>query len=223
MQIISLKTGLKQFYSRSYQFLTGKKPSFSFFRKRNFPMRSLPMAAVSTPVNPVSETPAGAITGTVLTTDNQPAAFVTVTIRENGVATLTDEAGFFAIKGLQEGVYTLEISMVGLKPQQKQIEVKKDKSAVVAISLSENAKQLTEVIVVSGKRLNSKPVSIGKIEVHPMDLPQSLAVVGQGMIREQQAQRLGDVIKNVNGLCRKASVPGVTALAAPTCLRTVPV
>lgn len=158
------------------------------------------MAAVNTPVRVIAETPAGAITGTVLTTDNQPAAFVTVSIQENGVATLTDENGFFAIKGLQEGVYTLEISMVGLKPQQKQIEVKKDKSATVSITLAENAKQLTEVIVVSGKRLNSKPVSIGKIEVHPMDLPQSLAIVGQGMIREQQAQRLGDVIKNVNGV-----------------------
>ncbi|HEV7333473.1 MAG TPA: TonB-dependent receptor [Flavisolibacter sp.] len=158
------------------------------------------LAAVNNPVREVSETPAGAITGTVLTTDNQPASFVTVSIKENGVATLTDENGFFAIKGLQEGVYTLEISMVGLKPQQKQIEVKKDKPASVTISLSENAKQLTEVVVVSGKRLNNKPVSIGKIEVHPMDLPQSMAIVGQGLIREQQAQRLSDVIKNVNGV-----------------------
>jgi iron complex outermembrane receptor protein len=33
-----------------------------------------------------------------------------------------------------------------------------------------------------------------------MDLPQSIATIGQSVIREQQAQRLSDVIKNVSGV-----------------------
>ncbi|HYO22653.1 MAG TPA: TonB-dependent receptor [Flavisolibacter sp.] len=158
------------------------------------------LAAPNTPVYINTETPAGGITGKVATTDNQPAAFVSVTIKENGLAAITDERGQFSIRGLKEGTYTLEISMVGLKPFQKQIEIKKDQTSAIAIILTEDARQLSEVIISTGKRLNSRPAAIGKIDVHPMDLPQSMAIVGQGLIREQQAQRLGDVIKNVNGV-----------------------
>jgi iron complex outermembrane receptor protein len=148
----------------------------------------------------VTEVPEGVISGQVKTTDNEPAAFVTIYIRENNRTTITDENGFFVIRNLKEGSYTLEISMVGLKPQQKTVVIKKEEAANITITLFEDAKQLTDVVIESGRRLNSKPVSIGKTDINPMDLPQSLLVVGQGLIREQQAQRLGDVVKNVNGV-----------------------
>ena len=146
------------------------------------------------------EVASGIISGQIKTTDGLPAVFVTVYLKENNRATVTDDKGFFTIKKLKEGTYTLEISMVGLKPQNKIVEVKKDQSASVLITLAEDEKQLTEVIVTSGRRLNSKPVSIGKMDVHPMDLPQSISVVGHGLIRDQQAQKLSDVVKNMNGV-----------------------
>lgn len=152
------------------------------------------------PLNKQAEVPAGIISGTVKTTDGQPAPFVTVTLVETGSTTFTDEQGSFVFLNLKEGTYTLQVSMVGLKPQQKKVVVNKDQTTSLKIDLLEDAKQLLEVVISSGRRLNNKPVSIGKIEIPPMDLPQSLAVVGQGLIREQQAQRLGDVIKNVNGV-----------------------
>lgn len=158
------------------------------------------LAVLSTTPRIYTETPAGGVTGKVATPDHQPVAYVTVTIKENGYSAYTDENGEFVIRGLKEGIYTLEISMVGLQPQQKQIEIKKDQTSAVAIVLTADARRLSEVIISTGKRLNSRSVAIGKIDVHPMDLPQSLAIVGQGLIREQQAQRLGDVIKNVNGV-----------------------
>ena len=146
------------------------------------------------------EIPAGSISGKVKTTDGQPAAYVTVVVRELNKTALTDENGFFSFKNLTEGRYILEISMVGLQPQQQSVEVKKDESVTLTIALSEDTKQLSEVVISAGRSLNRRPLSIGKIEIPPMDLPQSLAVVGQAVIREQQAQRLSDVIKNVNGV-----------------------
>ena len=152
------------------------------------------------PVAAYEEIPAGAISGKIISKDGQPAAIVTVLIKENGKMTLTDENGNFTIKNLKEGRYTLQVSMVGIKAQQQVVEVKKDEAFFVEIMLQESDSQLSEVIVTSGRTLNQKPVGIGKIAIHPMDLPQSVAVVGQGLIREQQAQRLSDVIKNVNGV-----------------------
>lgn len=63
-----------------------------------------------------------------------------------------------------------------------------------------NSKQLQEVVVGGSKSINDKPVSIGKVAINPMDLPQSISIIGQEVLRDQQAQRLSDVIKNVNGV-----------------------
>ncbi len=146
------------------------------------------------------ELPAGMVTGQVKTTDNQPAAHVTVFLKELNRTVITDNAGYFSIKNIKEGVYTLEISMIGLKTQQRIVELKKDQQVNVSLLLIEDVKQLTEVVIANNKRLNARPVEIGKIAINPMDLPQAISVIGQGMIRDQQALRLSDVIKNVNGV-----------------------
>ncbi|HYO21241.1 MAG TPA: TonB-dependent receptor, partial [Flavisolibacter sp.] len=148
----------------------------------------------------IDEAESGIVQGRITTTDNQPAAFVTVSLKEINRFTSTDESGFFLIKNIKPGNYTLQVSMVGLQPQEKTLAVKVKETTAVELSLLENQKQLEEVVITSRKTLNQKPVSIGKIAVDPMDLPQSLSIVGQGLIREQQAQRLSDVIRNVNGV-----------------------
>jgi len=66
----------------------------------------------------VSEFPAAIITGEIKTTDGQPAAFVTVLIKENNKTAITNEEGRFIVKNLKSGAYTLEISMAGLKAQE---------------------------------------------------------------------------------------------------------
>jgi iron complex outermembrane receptor protein len=146
------------------------------------------------------EVPTGMINGMVSTTDNHPAAFVTVCLKGTNKTTITDEHGRFSIRNIKEGSYTVEVSFSGLKPQERTVEVKKDESISVSITLSADAKKLADVVIISGRRLNDRPVSIGKIPIDPMDLPQSIAIIGQGLIREQQALRLSDVIKNVNGV-----------------------
>lgn len=151
-------------------------------------------------VKKMTETPAGIVSGTVITTDGQPASLVMVTIKETFATVYTNDEGRFFFSNLKEGIYTLQVSMTGLKPQQHTVTLKKDETVSLKIVLEESAKQLSEVLVIAGRRLNNKPVAIGKMEVNPMDLPQSLTVVGSGLIKEQQAQRMSDVLKNVNGV-----------------------
>jgi iron complex outermembrane recepter protein len=143
---------------------------------------------------------AGTISGQVITTEGLPASMVTIFVRENRRAAVSDEQGNFTLKDVDAGSYTIEISKIGLKAQDKRVEVKDGHTTSVLFTLSEDERQLTEVVVTSGRRLNNKPISIGKIDINPMDLPQSLTIVGQSLIRDQQAQRLSDVVKNVNGV-----------------------
>ena len=151
---------------------------------------------ISEKAGTVSELPSGIITGEIKTTDGQPAAFVTVYIKENNKTAITDEGGRFTVRNLKSGAYTLEISMTGLKPQQKTVEIKNNEPMSVSIVLSEDAKQLSEVVV----ETNQKKLSIGKINIADKDFPQSTGVVTSKVISDQQAIRLGDVVKNVPGV-----------------------
>jgi len=67
------------------------------------------------------------------------------------------------------------------------------------ISLSDTG-HLREVVVEGKKSPNIKPVAIGKAPISPMDLPQSVTIIGQAVIRDQQALRLSDIVKNINGV-----------------------
>lgn len=57
---------------------------------------------------------------------------------------------------------------------------------------------LNEIIVTGNKP--QKPVSAARSGIKPMDLPQSVQVIGSEIITQQQAIRLSDVIKNANGV-----------------------
>ena len=142
----------------------------------------------------------GGIKGTVTTLDGKPAAWVTVQVKNSGVSAITDENGVFIFRNLKPGNYTLVISYSGSEASEKTIKVTDDEISKTGFTLQQTAKQLEEIIVDGRKSSNLQPALIGKIPVAPMDLPQSIAVIGQATIRDQQSQRLSDVIKNVNGI-----------------------
>jgi len=87
--------------------------------------------AVSSPANKGPEVPYGSVTGTVTTTDNKPAAYVSVSVKGTNKYSITDENGNFTLKNIKEGLYTLEISMIGLKAIEKPVEIKKDQETIV--------------------------------------------------------------------------------------------
>lgn len=154
-----------------------------------------------TAINHLKEEPKnGSINGRVTTTDGQPAAGVSIDLRGTGIGTTTDAGGYFLLRNLKPGGYTLVVSFVGLRTTEQYVVVKENGASTVSLGLEEDARQLNEVVVRAQKSLNERTASIGKISVNPMDMPQSLTVIGQGLIRDQQAQRLGDVIRNVNGV-----------------------
>jgi len=67
-------------------------------------------------------------------------------------------------------------------------------------SVPRNVKQLDEVLVTSDKTPIRKPVTLGKAGLAPLDNPQSTGIVSNTVIKDQQAMRLGDVLKNVSGV-----------------------
>ncbi len=138
----------------------------------------------------------GSIRGSVKTSDGNPAAFVNVSLKEIRKGTVTAEDGTYQLKGINEGTYTLQITFVGLQTQEKSVSIKSGQAATVDFALAESASQLSEVEVTG----NNKAVTLGKAAIAPLDLPQMTGVVSSVVITNQQASRLGDVLKNVSGV-----------------------
>jgi iron complex outermembrane recepter protein len=63
---------------------------------------------------------------------------------------------------------------------------------------NKKGKNLQEVIVTSNQ--HKKTVSVLRSGLKPMDTPQSIQIIGNEIITQQQAIRLSEVIKNVNGV-----------------------
>ncbi|POY38454.1 TonB-dependent siderophore receptor [Solitalea longa] len=147
-----------------------------------------------------AQTKNGVISGTVKTSDGNPAASVNISLKEINRGTITNELGAFHLKNIKEGTYTLLVSSVGLTSQEKTITVASGQTSTVELTLTETAGQLAEVVVTGAKSVNKKPVTVGRIEIAPMDLPQAVAIIDNKTITEQQVNKLSDAIKNVNGV-----------------------
>lgn len=142
----------------------------------------------------------GVIKGKITTTDGKPAADVNVVVEKAGRIAVSLEDGTFALRNIKTGTYVLTVSHEGLQTVSKNVTVTKDSTAELQFILAETAKKLEEVIVEARRTANVKAVTIGKVAIPAMDLPQAITVVGQELIQSQQAQRLSDVLKNVNGV-----------------------
>jgi iron complex outermembrane recepter protein len=149
----------------------------------------------------------GKISGTVKTSDGKPAEFVTVSIKELNRATRTSDDGTYTISNIKPGNYTLVVSFIGAKSQEKPVTVLASKTTTADFVLAENSSTLNEVIVSANR--SPKPVSLDKANIRALDLPQSTGTVSRQVIEDQQINRLGDAIKNVSGVSLTQTRGGV--------------
>ncbi len=149
----------------------------------------------------------GKISGTVKTSDGQPAAFVTVSVKELNRSTSTSDDGSFVISNIKPGNYTLMVSFIGTQSQEKPVTVVASKTVTVNFDLTESYSKLNEVVI-SANRV-PKPVSLDKANIRALDLPQSTGTVNSRVIEDQQINRLGDAVKNVAGVSLTQTRGGV--------------
>ncbi|MFC3562709.1 TonB-dependent siderophore receptor [Pedobacter jamesrossensis] len=147
----------------------------------------------------------GSVSGTVKTSDGNSAAYVSVGLKNTGKSTHTDEKGSFTIKNVNAGSYVLKVSAVGVSSQEQKISVIAGETVKIDFSIAESSSKLDEVAVNGYKTPNKKPVNLGKIAIAPRDLPQSVQIIGEKVIADQQVNSLGDVMKNINGVALGAN------------------
>jgi iron complex outermembrane receptor protein len=145
----------------------------------------------------------GTITGKIITSKNEPAENVSVSLKGTSYGTTTDEDGKYAIKA-RAGSYTLVVSHVGLKNQEVEVVVQAGKTTTVSaivVNLSINA--LREVSI-SANRTNKfnrkKSVDVAKMPLDNLENPQVYSTITSGLLAEQNITTVDGAIKNSPGL-----------------------
>ncbi len=143
----------------------------------------------------------GSISGTLKTSDGQPAELINIGLKGTSKGAISNVTGAYEISNVEPGTYTLVTSFMGLETREQQVEVKAGETTIIPeIMLKENAQRLKEVIVAAYRSKNEEPVTIGKAPIRPLDLPQSVASIEKEVLEHQQVMTLGDALKNFNGV-----------------------
>jgi len=143
----------------------------------------------------------GNITGSVQTSDGQPAEFVSVAIGGTSKGALTDKNGAYQIKNVQPGLHRIIASFIGLEKQEQTIEVRSGETSHVNFALKENSAQLQEVII-SAKNLNKENIFVAKMPLKNLENPQVYNTVSSEIMKQQIITTYDDAMRNIPGISR---------------------
>ncbi|SIO16251.1 TonB-dependent receptor [Algoriphagus halophilus] len=147
----------------------------------------------------------GSISGLVSTSDNQPIEFVNVGVKGLAKGNSTDRKGFYEIKNLSAGNYTIFASFVGVEKQEKQVVLGEGETLTLNFILSESSTDLNEVIVTdmsSNRFYSDSNFTVAKLPLTDLENPQVYNSVSSKLLKEQVVTNMNDALKNATGVTR---------------------
>ena len=103
--------------------------------------------------------------------NNQPVPFANVLVLETALGAISDEAGFYEILSVPPGLYNIRASFVGYKTSTVyEVQVTLARSVQLDFELSEDASELSEVVVSSEfSRSEETPLSVRKLNSNEIE------------------------------------------------------
>lgn len=146
----------------------------------------------------------GTIRGKVKTSDERPAEFINVVIKQTNKGAVTNNKGEFLIKDIEPGDYILVVSFIGLETKEFRVEVVGNETTIVQeIILNENAQQLSEVVI-SEYQTNpferNKSDYVAKLPLKGLENPQVYNVITAELLASQVITNFDDALKNAPGV-----------------------
>lgn len=104
--------------------------------------------------------------------------YANVFIKELKIGAATNIEGYYAIPNIPEGEYEVHFSLLGYLPQTVKINTKENKRITQDIYLSDQAVQVTEVIISADIEDEKRATQTGRIVMHAKDIA-SLPTIGE--------------------------------------------
>ena len=143
----------------------------------------------------------GIIEGKILSADGFPLKGIAIKLGKVSKTTETNSSGEFTFNNFPAGYHTITLEGDGMKKQSKEIKVIANETHFVEFRLVEDITTLKELVIKIKQSPNKKKETVlSGLNIKPIDLPQSIQIIGHHVIEQQQAVRMSDVIKNVNGV-----------------------
>lgn len=123
------------------------------------------------------------IFGHVTNSEQEHIPYISVNIKNTTVGTMTDATGHYSFKNLKEGRYTLVVSGIGYKQEERTVTVVKNKTIEVNFTVKEDVLKLNEVVVTSNRSSQLRtetPVIVSTISTKQLETTQS-NVLGEGL------------------------------------------
>lgn len=135
----------------------------------------------------------------VIIEHERPLENITILLQELKIPAVTNEFGRFTFKNIPEGIYTVLVKLPGLNAREKEVHLYRNINDL-AFNFVESEQKLAEVAINYKKTNNIRTIAAEKSGIKTFDLPQSISIIDHEIIAEQQANKLSEVIKIVNGV-----------------------
>lgn len=142
----------------------------------------------------------GSIKGKIFTSEGAPASSVNAFLKELNRSAVSEKDGTFYFTDVKQGSYTVVVSFTGLETQTTNVDVIAGAESELKFTLKEDSKKLAEIVITASKNLNENALSLGKIPIDPMDLPQSATIINKDIMQRQQVITMSDALQNANGV-----------------------
>lgn len=143
----------------------------------------------------------GTIRGTIITSDGNPAAFVTVRLKNSKSGNISNEQGEYTIKNVKPGQWIVVVTTVASATQEKEVTVSAGQTSKADFELPENAAQLQE-ITVSSRNINKENKTVAKMPLEKLENPQVYNTVSAELMKQQVISNYDDALRNVPGITR---------------------
>jgi iron complex outermembrane recepter protein len=149
----------------------------------------------------------GTIAGTVTTSDNKPAPFVTIQLKGKKAAAVSDNEGHFLIKNLLPGHYELAATLIGHQAIEQQVTVEQDATTTIKIQLKTSEQELKEVVVSANRKsyISEKPSTSLRLNAELIEIPQNITVATKqtltdmGLLTKSEIFRISSAITKSYG------------------------
>ena len=156
-------------------------------------------------INTFSQSATATIQGKIITSDNKPAAYVSVLIKSTARGTVTDEEGKFSFNRLKSGTYTIQVSLTGYENEEQTVTIEDSKPVTLSFTLRISDTQLQEVVIKSGRNPYGLRNGSSTLRLNEplLEVPQNIQVITATSLSDQQVTSMSDgVLRNVSGAIR---------------------
>ncbi|NVO03138.1 MAG: TonB-dependent receptor [Bacteroidetes bacterium] len=173
--------------------------------------RFLSILVVLIPMFCIGQTvPNGKIQGEIInSTTKEPLSNVTILLENNQKSSISDKNGNFIFSNLTEGNYLIKVNLLGFQSFQKKIELKKNQTFHLQISLKDTIFSRREVNITANREHNL------------IDIPNRITIISSKNIELAPVQNINEMLDYVSG-ASMSNTFGIFSSKAIVTLRGLP-